>query len=130
MKDKMIRLIALTGVALCFMAVVIGAFGAHAFGELLEANQRYDVFNLANRYQFYHGLAMVAVAALFKDGQAEAKLTLPAVLMFIGTLIFSGSLYLLALLNVSWLGAITPIGGTILVVSWYLLLMKVLKFIS
>jgi len=73
---------------------------------------------------------MVAVAALFKDGQAEAKLTLPAVLMFIGTLIFSGSLYLLALLNVSWLGAITPIGGTILLVSWYLLLMKVLKFIS
>lgn len=130
MKSKEIRSIAFAGGMLCFLAVVIGAFGAHALSELLELNQRVDVFELANRYQFYHGIAMIALAALFKGNRDDAGLASLGLLMFVGTLIFSGSLYLLAILNVGWLGAVTPIGGVILVFAWALFSIKVLKFLS
>ena len=110
---------ALAGVALCLTAVAFGAFGAHALEDLLVQNQRTDVFELATRYQFYHGLGLLVIACLFKlceKGQ-------PAIvwLMLLGTLIFSGSLYALALSNIGLLGAITPIGGTLMIVAWLLL---------
>lgn len=130
MKSKEIRSIAFAGIILCFLAVIIGAFGAHALSGLLELNQRVDVFELANRYQFYHGIAMIALAALFKDNHGDAGLAPLGLLMFFGTLVFSGSLYLLALLDVGWLGAVTPIGGVILLFAWALLSIKVLRFIS
>ena len=128
MNDKQTRLSALYGIALCLTAVAIGAFGAHAFKALLIANQKQAVFELANRYQFYHGLALLLVAALFDSAGSKKSLVIPVWLMFIGTLIFCSSLYLLALLNITWLGAITPIGGVLLIVSWALLAVKVLKF--
>lgn len=126
MKDKQIRLIALSGVVLCLLAVAIGAFGAHAFKELLISNQRQDVFDLANRYQFYHGLALILIAALFNGFRPPPKLAMIGGLMFLGTLIFCLSLYLLALLNLNFLGAITPVGGTLLIVAWGLLIVRIL----
>lgn len=112
---------------LCLFAVAIGAFGAHAFKELLVANQRLGVFELANRYQFYHGLALILIAVLFSSVATKPKLGLVTGLMLLGTLVFCASLYLLALLNLSWLGAITPIGGTLLIAAWIVLITKVFK---
>ena len=125
MHDKQIRLIALCGALLCLLAVAIGAFGAHAFKEVLISNQREAVFDLANRYQFYHGLALLLIAALFGRLTTPPKLALVGGLMFVGTLVFCCSLYILALLNLAWLGAVTPIGGTLLILAWGLLLKKI-----
>jgi len=129
MIDKQLRAMAFFGALLCLLAVAIGAFGAHAFKDILVANQREAVYDLANRYQFYHGIALILIAALFNSVNTKPQPTLKAlgVLMFLGTLIFSGSLYLLALLNVTWLGAITPIGGLLLLLAWALLLVKIVK---
>lgn len=127
MHDKKIRLIALCGIVLCLFAVAIGAFGAHAFKDILISNQRQDVFDLANRYQFYHGLALMLIAALFGRTESPPKLGLIGSLMLLGTLVFSGSLYLLSLLNLSWLGAVTPIGGVMLIIAWGLLAKRSLR---
>lgn len=128
MYSKQLRTIALLGTLLCLTAVAIGAFGAHAFKEVLIAHQREDVFDLANRYQFYHGLALILIAALFGGVQRKPNLSMISGLMFVGSLVFSASLYLLALLNLSWLGAVTPIGGTLLIASWGLLAIKIVKY--
>lgn len=139
MIDKQLRTMAFFGALLCLLAVAIGAFGAHAFKDILVVNQREAVYDLANRYQFYHGLALILIAALFNSvavrssinaissANAGPTIKVLGVLMFLGTLIFSGSLYLLALLNIAWLGAITPIGGLLLLIAWTLLLVKIAK---
>jgi len=127
MIDKQLKTIAFLGAFLCLLAVAIGAFGAHAFKDILVANQKEGVYDLANRYQFYHGLALILIAALFNANNAKPTLKALGVLMFLGTLLFSGSLYLLALLNISWLGAITPIGGVLLLIAWALLLVQIVK---
>lgn len=116
---KTIKFAAIAGALLCLTAVGFGAFGAHAFAEVLLQNQRTEVFELASRYQFYHGLGLLVIACLFKlCAKAEASIVW---LMLFGVLIFSGSLYALALSNMGWLGAITPIGGTLMIVAWVLL---------
>lgn len=126
MIDKQLRTLAFFGAFLCLLAVAIGAFGAHAFKDILVANQKEGVYDLANRYQFYHGLALILIAALFNGANAKQQaLKVLGVLMFLGTLIFSGSLYLLALFNITWLGAITPIGGVLLLFAWALLLVQI-----
>jgi len=119
-----IKLLACLGAVICLLGVLIGAFGAHALSDLLSANQREDVFDLANRYQFYHGLAMLALAAVFSHQPQQFSLKWLTILFTTGTLVFSGSLYLLALTGISWLGALTPIGGVLLVVAWLLSVLK------
>ena len=122
---NMVRFALLAGGLLCLFAVAIGAFGAHALSDVLIINQRVEVFELANRYQFYHGLALLLMGLVGKQFGLRQRVEL--VLMFVGTLIFSGSLYLLALSNISWLGAITPIGGTCLLAAWVLFLVNVVR---
>lgn len=119
--------IAICGAAICLLAVAIGAFGAHAFKDILVANQRETVFELANRYQFYHGLALITIAALFQNNSSIKSLTPIASVMTLGVLIFSGSLYLLAITNLTWLGAVTPIGGTFMIIAWGLLIWRLSK---
>ncbi len=100
-----------------FIAVTAGAFGAHGLKDLPE---RYlDVFNTGARYEMYHALAMLAMAFL-----PQTRLTSTAGWSFLlGTIIFSGSLYALALTQLNWLGAITPIGGVLMLVGWLCLAM-------
>ena len=98
--------------ALCFLAVALGAFGAHALKGTLEANQTTEVWKTAVLYHFIHALALLMLAALPVVHRAAAGLFVA------GILIFSGSLYLLALTNVKWLGAITPLGGLCLLAGW------------
>lgn len=116
--------IAICGAMLCLLAVAIGAFGAHALKDILAANNRESVFELANRYQFYHGLALLIIAAIFQNISSVKSLKLITCLMTLGVLIFSGSLYLLAITNLTWLGAITPIGGTLMIIAWGILIWR------
>lgn len=118
---------ALCGAIFCLLAVAIGAFGSHALKELLIANDRLGIFELANRYQFYHGLALLALAALFTPYNAQTSLRLTTYLMAIGVLVFSGSLYALALTNATILGAITPIGGVLLITAWALTIWQIFR---
>jgi uncharacterized membrane protein YgdD (TMEM256/DUF423 family) len=98
--------------ALCFLAVALGAFGAHALKQGLEARGMLDVWNKAVLYHFIHAVALL-VLALYGAANRGAWW-----LLFAGILIFSGSLYVMALTNLRWLGAITPIGGLCFLAGW------------
>lgn len=108
------------------LAVMIGAFGAHALKNILEANERTDTFELASRYHYYHTFALLAVGILLLKYN-QSWFNYSGYSFLIGVLIFSGSLYILALTNMKWLGAITPIGGLALILGWVFLLLGVLK---
>ena len=108
------------------LTVAIGAFGAHALAPLLQANNRIDTFETAVKYQMYHTLALLAVGLLLFNVQQPALQT-AAWCFFLGILIFSGSLYVLCLTGITWLGAITPIGGTFFIIGWGALFYAVLK---
>jgi len=114
------RLSLICGGCLCFFAVAIGAFGAHALAEVLAENQRIDTFELANRYQFYHGLALFAVG-LWASDASTGGLRVAIWVMLIGCVLFCGSLYGLALSNIGVLGAITPLGGVLILTAWVML---------
>ncbi len=98
--------------ALAFLAVALGAFGAHSLKGLLEANGTLEVWKTAVLYHLAHAVALVALA-LHGGTNRGAFLLLVA-----GIAIFSGSLYLLAVTNVRWLGAITPLGGLCFLAGW------------
>jgi uncharacterized membrane protein YgdD (TMEM256/DUF423 family) len=97
---------------LCFLAVGLGAFGAHALKATLQESGMLDVWNKAVLYHFLHAVALVALA-LHGAGNRAAYFLIVA-----GILFFSGSLYTMALTNVRWLGAITPIGGLCFLAGW------------
>ena len=109
--------ILITGSLLGALGVMIGAFGAHGLADLLEANNRLDTFETAVKYHMYHALALLLTGILFFNIPAK-PLRLAGLFFTIGILIFSGSLYILCLTNISWLGAITPIGGLFLIAGW------------
>ena len=97
---------------LCFLAVALGAFGAHALRSMLEGHGMLDVWNKAVLYHFIHGIALF-VLALFGTANRGAWW-----LLFAGIFLFSGSLYVMALTNLRWLGAITPLGGICFLGGW------------
>jgi len=98
--------------ALCFAAVVLGAFGAHALKDTLHSHDMADVWNKAVLYHFIHAIALF-VLALFGTSNRGAWW-----LLFAGIFLFSGSLYVMALSNLRWLGAITPFGGLCFLAGW------------
>ncbi len=119
---KLSKQFIIAGGILGMFGVAMGAFGAHGLQAILEANGRVDTFNTASRYQMYHALGLLLVGVL-AERSAEKWLAWAGYAMFIGTLIFCGSLYILAVFNVGWMGAVAPLGGTALVISWALILL-------
>ena len=95
-----------------FLAVSLGAFGAHGLKDLLAQNQTAALWEKAVFYHFIHTVMLFVLA------QRRPIPSGPWLSFFAGSLIFSGSLYLLAVTNVKWLGAITPIGGLSFLVGW------------
>jgi uncharacterized membrane protein YgdD (TMEM256/DUF423 family) len=107
------------------IAVGFGAFGAHGLRGRLTP-EMLAVFETGVRYQMYHALALLLVAAL--SPQLPGKAIAAAGWLFLaGIVIFSGSLYLLAVTGVTVLGAITPIGGVAFLAGWALLIVSALK---
>jgi uncharacterized membrane protein YgdD (TMEM256/DUF423 family) len=102
-----------------FLAVAAGAFGAHALRDRLSA-EYLAVFETAARYQMYHALALLAVALLLSF-RPLSTLQWAGWLFVVGTTLFCGSLYALALTGTRWLGAITPLGGIAFLAGWIFL---------
>ena len=110
------RLFFALGSASAFLAVALGAFAAHGLKSRL-APDLLAVFEVGVRYQMYHALALLAVAWAATRWPGTA-VTAGGWLFVAGTVIFSGSLYVLSLTGVRWLGAITPIGGLAFLAGW------------
>ena len=116
----------LSGAIFGCVAVMVGAFGAHALKELLAATGRVDTYELAVRYQFYHSLALLFVGLLMT--QFGSKFLRYASLSFcVGIILFSGSLYVLSLTGKTILGAVTPFGGLFFILGWVFLMLGVGK---
>jgi uncharacterized membrane protein YgdD (TMEM256/DUF423 family) len=98
--------------ALCFVAVALGAFGAHSLRSIIESHGMIEVWNKAVLYHFLHAVALF-VLALYGAANRGAWW-----LLFAGIFLFSGSLYMMALTNLRWLGAITPLGGLCFLAGW------------
>lgn len=109
-----------------FLGVGLGAFGAHGLEDVLRANGRMETWDTAVLYQLVHALLLVALGILARLQPAKL-LTVATWLAAAGICIFSGSLYVLALTNVKWLGAITPLGGLSFLVAWALLFIYAIR---
>ncbi len=103
------------------LAIALGAFGAHALRGVLEANQSRDLWNTAVLYHLVHAPALLWAAT------AETLLTGVILCWTVGIILFSGSLYALALTKISVLGAITPIGGLLLMAGWAIVGLRAFK---
>jgi uncharacterized membrane protein YgdD (TMEM256/DUF423 family) len=103
------------------MAVLLGAFGAHALKPLLEVHHAREIWSTAVLYHLVHAVALLWVAERI-PGRGKCFLC-----WTLGVALFSGSLYLLALTGITWLGAVTPIGGLLLVSGWVLVIREAWK---
>jgi len=98
--------------ALCFLAVALGAFGAHSLRSIIESHGMIEVWNKAVLYHFLHAVALFVLALCGAANRGAWWL------LFAGIFLFSGSLYMMALTNLRWLGAITPLGGLCFLAGW------------
>jgi uncharacterized membrane protein YgdD (TMEM256/DUF423 family) len=99
------------------LAVMLGAFGAHALKGKLD-DYALGVFETAVQYHFNHSLALLAVGMLALSQPQTVMLKSSGWLFVLGILVFSGSLYLLSITGARWLGAITPLGGLAFIAGW------------
>ena len=113
------------GAIMMAVSVALGAFGAHALKTVLDEHM-IKVYNTAVEYQFYHALGLFAVAFVAHLNDTK-RVNLAGNIIFISTFIFSGSLYIMTITGIKWLGAITPIGGTGFIIGWVLLALSVSK---
>jgi uncharacterized membrane protein YgdD (TMEM256/DUF423 family) len=111
------------GSLMAFLAVALGAFGAHALKSKLSADML-DIFEVGVRYQMYHALGLIAVSWALSRWP-ESNLNAAGWAFIIGIVIFSGSLYVLSLTGIRWFGAITPIGGVAFLAGWAILIWSV-----
>ncbi|PZR36739.1 MAG: DUF423 domain-containing protein [Azospira oryzae] len=99
------------------ISVALGAFGAHALKATLTASGRIDTYELAVKYQFYHTLALFAIGLVMSKVPGPAMM-IASTLITIGVILFSGSLYALALTSLRFVVFLTPVGGVFLVAGW------------
>jgi len=111
--------------ALLTLAVVIGAFGAHGLKAHIS-NEMLQVYKTGVEYHFYHALGLLLIGVL-SISMPSVLLNWSAFLLTAGIILFSGSLYILAITGVKWLGAITPLGGISFTTGWILLFVSVKK---
>ena len=115
----------IVGASLAGLAVLLGAFGAHALKSKVLPEDL-AIFETGVRYHLYHALGLLIIGSIgFQVSQDIIQI--PATLITAGIVIFSGSLYLLVFTNIRWFGAITPIGGLCLIAGWFLLVYNLYK---
>jgi uncharacterized membrane protein YgdD (TMEM256/DUF423 family) len=117
------RFFFLSGAVAAFIAVALGAFGAHSLKTKLSADML-NIFEIGVRYQMYHALGLIAVAWA-TTRWPEANLNAAGWAFIVGIVVFSGSLYLLSASDIRWLGAITPIGGLAFLIGWAILIWSI-----
>ena len=121
--------ILITAAILGLLAVILGAFGAHGLEKLVDAKQIAS-FETGTRYQMYHAIILLILANLNTISE-RSKIAIYRFFLF-GTLLFSDSIYLLVMdeilgVSLSTLGFLTPLGGTLLILGWFFLLISFIK---
>jgi len=101
------------------LGVIMGAFGAHGLESQLSAD-RLEIYKTAVDYHLYHALGLIVLGTVIKVTESSLLLLWSASIMLAGIVLFSGSLYLLTLTGLSWLGAVAPFGGTAFIIAWLL----------
>lgn len=114
------------GAILAALGVVLGAFGAHGLRARLEPRML-EVWQTGTEYHIYHALGLILIGIISYWIQDSALIKWAGSLMLIGILLFSGSLYLLALTGSGWLGAMAPVGGLSFIIAWILLAVASLR---
>lgn len=122
----MYKLAILLGAGNAALAIICGAFAAHAIKNKLS-ERMLEVFNTAVDYHLYHALGLVVVGILIKLQPTFSILNFAVYLMIIGIILFCGSLYGLSLSGISKLGIITPFGGLAFIAAWVCVLIAFLK---
>ncbi len=117
------RTAAAWGAILVGLGVAFGAFGAHTLADLVTP-ARLATFETGVRYQVYHGLGLLALAALAPNGRLASA---AAPFLIAGTLLFTGSLYVIVAGGPSWFGAVAPLGGALLIVGWTVTAYRLLR---
>jgi len=126
-KSEINRGLIVAGAGFAMLAVMVGAFGAHGLKQVLDAYSL-GLVDTAARYQMYHAIALLIVGVISIIPQFSQRwLNLAAVAFILGIVLFSGSLYILALSGIKWLGAITPFGGVAFILGWCALIASALK---
>ncbi len=120
------KLFVAIGAAMAALAVVLGAFGAHALKARLPADML-EVYHTAVQYHFWHALGVLAVGLALQLSPEAGWLRTAGWLLTGGIILFCGSLYLLALTGSKWLGAVTPLGGIAFILGWLALVVAVLR---
>jgi len=106
--------------------VILGAFGAHMLKQFIS-DELMAVYETGVKYHFFNTLGLFAIAFILNFKPSSKLLFVCGLLVFAGTLLFSVSLYALVILKISWLGIITPIGGSLLVLAWFLTAYGIIK---
>lgn len=109
------------GATSAFLGVVFGAFGAHGLKTMI-APEMLAVYKTGVEYQMWHAFGLIAIALMQHRDAQSRLLKWAGAMMFLGIILFSGSLYALAILNTPALGAITPLGGVSFLIAWSLLI--------
>ena len=112
-----------TACVLCGLAVALGAFAAHGLKARLSP-EMLTIFEVGVRYQFYHGLALLGLSLGGERLWSSPWASRAGLAWVVGVAVFSGSLYLLALSGLRWLGAITPLGGIAFLLGWIFALLS------
>ncbi len=110
----------LLGAACALTGVGMGAFGAHGLKAVLSP-EMLTAYKTGVAYQMWHALGLILIALFSRESFGSRLLNWAGWMMFSGIILFSGSLYLLTILNVRWLGMITPFGGTAFLIAWLLI---------
>ena len=119
----MIKLLLISGSLFCCLSVIMGAFGAHALKDKISEYSM-SIYDKAVLYQTFHAFGVLFVAIIGQVFNTE-NFNICGILFIFGILLFSGSLFLLAITDIKWLGAITPIGGTFFIIGWIVLIIKI-----
>ena len=114
-------------IIMLLLAIALGAFGAHAWQKILDSHNTSAIFSTASQYHFYIALCLLGLA-IYAHQPNTVPLKSTPLLLIAGTVLFSGSLYILALTGVRWLGAITPIGGSLLLIGLGLFAFRLIKY--
>lgn len=112
-----------------FLAVSLGAFGAHALKDILDEYST-GIWNTAVQYQMFHSVALLIIGILMSAklfGEVK-QLKVAMICMNLGIVFFAGSLYVLALSGIGVLGAITPIGGVLFLIGWVMIIISAMKY--
>ena len=121
----MIKIVLSCAAFSALLSVVLGAFAAHGLKTKLS-DTLLNTFQTGVQYQMYHSLALILLVILYRQ-MPQSLLIYSAGFMFAGIILFSGSLYMLALTQIKWFGPVTPLGGVCFIIGWALLIVATLK---